>query len=547
MSQHTHSPDFDAADWHALRKRKRRTGCLLLMCSPLLLVVALLIWMLPQVFAKPGTPRDYVAQFNERYANVPESDRAWPLIKQAVLIKYTLHGRKADTAELPQYPTWPAWEDSIAYIDSIQPALDLVREASTRPMLGRLLSAEPDHEFFAAQAEAVGDRYTPAPAPVPPMVGPPLLLSVVLDELGLIRRLSKELVADAHIAASRGQGDRVVEDLAALLNMGRLAAESETIIGQLVQVAIESLALNSLSQIITHHPDLFAELHLATLDSALRTIGRGEPATDNGLTRFVPNLEYERLFFDDILQRTYSDDGNGNGRLTLSGARFIASGFVTTSPDASSPVHVATMMLLAPNRQTLATQHKTIFDTQETQGRLRPWERDGAALNALYDSISPIGRSQFSLLSQLVPAFTSAYRTFDRIDTARDAMLTVVAIERYRLAHGAYPQSLDVLVPSLLPGLPFDPVDGQTLRYRLTESGFVLYSLGRDGVDDLGRPSTNRFAAIPHMYLQDGEDHSGDWVLHPTPYPEQKIESKTLFPVDENEDVESIDDSSQHP
>ncbi len=542
MKEPKQSSDFDAADWHARRRRKRRAGCLLLMCSPLLLVVALLIWMLPQWLSKPGTPRDYIAEFNERYADVPESDRAWPLLKQAVLIKYSLHGRKVETATLPQYPTWPAWDESIAYIDSIQPALDLVREASNRPMLGRPMSAEPDHEFESAQAKALGERYTPTAPVVAPFVGPPLLMSVLLLEISVIRRLSVELATDATIAASRGQADRVVEDVVALMNLGRLVAESETIIGQIMQVATESLALDSLSQIITHHPDLFSEQHLSALDEALHNVGRPEPATDNGLTRLAPNLNYERLFFDDILQRTYSDDGNGNGRLTLSGARFIASGFITTDPDASSSVQVAAMMFMAPTRQALAAQHKTIFDTHETQGRLRPWERDTAALNAMNDALMPNGRNQFSLLSQLVPAFTHAYRTFDRLDATRDAMLAVVAIERYRLAHGSYPQSLDLLVPTFLPGLPFDPVDGQMLRYRLTESGFVLYSIGRDGVDDLGRPSVVRTAAIPHMYLEDGADPAGDWVLHPTPYPEQKVESRTLFPVDEDEDAESIDD-----
>jgi hypothetical protein len=64
--------------------------------------------------------------------------------------------------------------------------------------------------------------------------------------------------------------------------------------------------------------------------------------------------------------------------------------------------------------------------------------------------------------------------------------LAAVAAERYRREHGDWPQAVADLVPGYLPAVPLDPFDGQPLRYRRTDSGAVIYSVGEDGRDDGG-------------------------------------------------------------
>jgi hypothetical protein len=54
--------------------------------------------------------------------------------------------------------------------------------------------------------------------------------------------------------------------------------------------------------------------------------------------------------------------------------------------------------------------------------------------------------------------------------------LVALAAERYRVAHGDWPRSLENLVPDQLAAVPFDPFDGEPLRYRRTENGVVIYS-----------------------------------------------------------------------
>jgi len=66
------------------------------------------------------------------------------------------------------------------------------------------------------------------------------------------------------------------------------------------------------------------------------------------------------------------------------------------------------------------------------------------------------------------------------------AAQTSLAVERYRLAEGRLPQSLNNLVPAYIEAVPADPYDGHPLKYRTLESGFVVYSIGDDRSDDGG-------------------------------------------------------------
>ncbi len=63
-----------------------------------------------------------------------------------------------------------------------------------------------------------------------------------------------------------------------------------------------------------------------------------------------------------------------------------------------------------------------------------------------------------------------------------------LAVQQYRLEHGSAPEKLADLVPGCLPAVPIDPYSGNPLIYRPTSSGYDLYSVGPDGVDDGGKP-----------------------------------------------------------
>jgi hypothetical protein len=70
-------------------------------------------------------------------------------------------------------------------------------------------------------------------------------------------------------------------------------------------------------------------------------------------------------------------------------------------------------------------------------------------------------------------------------EARRRLLVTALALERYCGRHGRYPDSLAALVPEFVKAPLMDFMDGQPLRYRLTEGGhFLLYSVGLDCVDN---------------------------------------------------------------
>lgn len=64
--------------------------------------------------------------------------------------------------------------------------------------------------------------------------------------------------------------------------------------------------------------------------------------------------------------------------------------------------------------------------------------------------------------------------------------LAALAVERYRLAEGHLPKSLDDLVPAYMKTVPEDPFDGENLRYRRLKTGYVVYSVNDDLSDNGG-------------------------------------------------------------
>lgn len=71
---------------------------------------------------------------------------------------------------------------------------------------------------------------------------------------------------------------------------------------------------------------------------------------------------------------------------------------------------------------------------------------------------------------------------------ALDAGVTMLALNEFHRVNFRYPDRLDELVPGYLPRLPIDYADRRALRYGRTSVGFVLYSVGIDGVDNGGTP-----------------------------------------------------------
>ena len=60
-------------------------------------------------------------------------------------------------------------------------------------------------------------------------------------------------------------------------------------------------------------------------------------------------------------------------------------------------------------------------------------------------------------------------------------------IRAYRQEHGQLPASLEEIALKNHPDLSIDPYSETRFVYRPTEQGFILYSVGKNGIDDGGK------------------------------------------------------------
>jgi hypothetical protein len=96
------------------------------------------------------------------------------------------------------------------------------------------------------------------------------------------------------------------------------------------------------------------------------------------------------------------------------------------------------------------------------------------------------------LTRMFAPALGRVMELENRAQAHRLVAYCALAVEQYRLGTGHLPESLDQLVPQYLETVPQDPFDGQPMRYRLLDQGFVVYSIGEDLSDDGGREKAKR-------------------------------------------------------
>jgi len=83
--------------------------------------------------------------------------------------------------------------------------------------------------------------------------------------------------------------------------------------------------------------------------------------------------------------------------------------------------------------------------------------------------------------------WSGIYHQYYKEKAQTEALITVLAILRYKNDAGQFPQTLDVLAAKdYLRSVPSDPYSGNSLIYKLTDDGFNLYSVGKDFTDNGG-------------------------------------------------------------
>jgi hypothetical protein len=240
-------------------------------------------------------------------------------------------------------------------------------------------------------------------------------------------------------------------------------------------------------------------------------------ARENTAADLLP-MQVERATFEDILQRSFSDDGNGDGRLTLEGFEYVMrlsyfnydSGLHTLLSPAAG--------LMISSRKRLSAEHERLIRLAEANLRLPIRVADWSALRDNGGGVGiPFALGGDRLAHRFTPYYRRLHAAAEQLLGHRDGLLVAISLELFRRRNQQFPETLEALVGGFLPQVPADRATGEPVKLRLVNESPVVYSVGGDRDDDGGRPALNKTGLQPAAvsWLDGGEIFDGDWLLYP--------------------------------
>ena len=227
-------------------------------------------------------------------------------------------------------------------------------------------------------------------------------------------------------------------------------------------------------------------------------------------------FDSERRFTLDIIQRTFTNNGRGDGVFLQS--EMDSMGLVRmVNGKVNADKHTRLFNL---NGLGLASRNENVdvanefYDNLVRQSKLSRADRlKDEFLDS--DFIQTLGW-RFPLLGMMLPAVGNAVKVQDSTACQIAGTRVMLALEAYRARNGNYPSSLNELTPQVVAQLPIDPLSTSgEFKYRLLSNdasgrGFVLYSVGADGEDNGGTS-----ALKPNEALDPGRGKGFDFVFNP--------------------------------
>lgn len=469
----------------------------------------------------PSIKRNFFDELNSKILAVPAEQRAWPQYRRAMM-------------EMPDLPNdeivndWPRitvddpqYVNAVAYIKAAAPQLDIIRAASRRSILGAELLRTIDVEFEVRMAErrraspesiqAVRNTATNEQLPENPDA-----IGILLPALGRIRGIASDLKFDNVVARQEDDAERVAANIHALFGIADQLGREETLIGQLVGYAILHMGVDEVKTTLIETPSLLSDAHLSSIAHAMTvSIEPGELTID---------FSGERFFMEDLLQRVYTDDGTGDGRLTDEGMDYLMK-IATMNGESPLPsrrdavtghaVGPVFAQVLAGRRDMLREYNRVLDLTITDASRpmhVRMTDRNRDEIERLvHDNV---WSARYLPLKLLLPAIGRAQWAGQRVSLEREAAATVIACEIHRRRTGAWPRSLGEVPRALLPRVPIDPFTGREILCRIVNGVPTLYSTGNDQDDD---GAARVMGGDPGRVQSISVILDGDWLLWPVP------------------------------
>lgn len=364
-------------------------------------------------------------------------------------------------------------DNTLAQLDAMYPFVaDFLASASTR------------HSFRYSQ-----NYYTL----LPPVVRPfgPITLPI---------KLSKIITLHAVLALDHQQSDLALEDIEANYTLASGIRRDPSLIGGLVAIGILAISHTALYDGLVCHR--WNDAQLAEVEHSLGPLNllddyrfsvRSEAAESTANVEFYKKVA-SRIDIDEWFSEWFSE-ATRNVPFFLWAAPPWPSGWWDQNISKLVTFHFQELETVDPQNR-LAFPKANLAIKQRIDGEETKW--DGYAPWNIWFVVAASGQTGMMLRFAQAQVWT---------DEARVAC----ALERYRLAHGVFPGSLDALSPAYIDALPHDIMNGQPYHYQFRPDGsYLLYSVGWNQTDDGGK------VVYKKDYQKSVDYDEGDWVW-PTP------------------------------
>jgi hypothetical protein len=207
-----------------------------------------------------------------------------------------------------------------------------------------------------------------------------------------------------------------------------------------------------------------------------------------------PDLTADKLFTYDILQRMYVYKADGTGRLSWEGIKDI-SGY-----DPSCLVGswgTIKFCFAGPTQKEVKDQIDSYYKQVEEGFKITPWQLHQTKPNFFEDQLDLLNFENLFLLAYGT-IYRGEYYNYYNTQSQLKALMTTIAILRFRQDKGRLPNNLDELVKDgYLKELPADPYSDKSLVYGVEGEDFKIYSVGENFTDNGGKRRTDDIVFWP--------------------------------------------------
>jgi hypothetical protein len=311
------------------------------------------------------------------------------------------------------------------------------------------------------------------------------VIGSLLPTVQKCREVAMALCCRAMSRVAHGDAEGAWQDLMAVQRLGRLLSSNGTLIEMLVGIAIEVTASNVTVTLLSQG-EYSSKQARAWLDD-LRKLQPIGP--------FADKLDLaERFMTLDVLQSIAA-----NGTRELDQLEGMVGGKALPNPlgdrlftrsvdfdPAFRRVNEVYDRYVAASRLPDRASRKQKF--AKILAEAKQAEEDGRGFARVFAGKARRGEYIGNrVVGLLLASLEKLQDAIDRAEQTHSNLQIALALAAYRVDTKRYPPQLADLVPKYLPKVPSDVFSGKPLVYRPTEDGYLLYSVGINGIDDEGR------------------------------------------------------------